>query len=1264
MHQPRSLFPIMKRIILPVFSIILFCSTLRAQQDSCLHFEIETSNGGKGDTVCVRILVKNFTDILSFQFPINYDPKVVKPIGVNSLNNNLVGFDDQLSINVDTVKQHVVRVIWTDPNDQKNTLSDGSVLLIVCFKLIGSPGECSKIFLSNRPISTEFVRRIPRAPFANDTSICFVEDNPDDLICIGIPDSLSVSSSTCGTTTNTGSITIKAWGGREPYFVSCPTTLPATNGVIQKPGDCLIVGNQSAGSYTFNIKDALGKDITITVVVNTNSSIDVRKDITNILDPTCWYSANGKLGVTAIGGGGPLFIKWLPLNIYGVNRVSGLTAGKYSVVVTDSFGCSQSLDLELRADSLKGNLTIDRAASCQNLCDGRAIIRASGGTPCLGKRYEFIWKNKSSADCVIDTVCTNDSLCGNQFVIIRDCKKCEDTVFFQIPYGGNLQTAISTDSVLCFGDATGRIKVTASSAAGLKFPITFDLRDLTNTTIAGGLTNGADYISSQIIAGTYILRTTDSLGCDHLDTIKVFQPSKLDLLENQISTSESCNPGADAVLDIRGIGGTQPYKYKWSNGDSTNRISSLTQGTYTVTITDANNCTITKSYTITKPVGPKITGFNNTNINCPGDTTGCVEVLFTPGSTPVSIMWNIPGNTARICGLRDGTYTVTLTDQSGCMDTATTHIITATNPIVVDSFVILHPSCPGKSDGLIIVFAKGGSGQLTYNWSNIGNGPVNSSLKAGQYIVDIDDIGGCSALKDTFTLVDRPKPAILISNIIDPSCSETASCDASSWVNVSTTDTIVVVTWSSGEQNRYIGHSGSFQDTARNLCSGPQYVVISVNDLCSDTVFFNINTPPRISLDSPLLKLVRPSCFGRSDGSISIAAKGGCMPYLFEWQNPTTLGPVLSNIPDGFYKVKITDCRGCVHFDSVRLRQPDTIRVQIIPGSTYDVSCPGQKDGRITLVWNGGSGGKAQFNWSPNVGTDSVLTQLASGIYTVTVTDNNNCTGTATIQIQEPQALSFILSPIDTPKCSEDQFDFSVLQVFGGLGPAYRYTINNGAPNAVGDVVPLFSGSYNITIYDKNGCSKDTVIVIPDPKNDLSLEFGKDFDTIRLGDSIRLLGVINSQSPIVSYTWDPAHLVSNINSSDSYVRPGSNTIFMLTITDENGCTASDKISIIVESIRHFYAPNIMSPNGDNTNDLLEFAVGADVEEVEFVEVFDRWGGKVYSIQKPDIQSGAVRTWNGSFHGDPVNPGVYVYQAKVRFRDGYTLVYRGDITVVR
>ncbi|HMW39527.1 MAG: gliding motility-associated C-terminal domain-containing protein [Saprospiraceae bacterium] len=1260
MFSPHNFSRLFRRNIFYIVSFTLFAlATTKAQTDTCVHLEFTTSNGSTGDKVCVKVKVTNFKSILSFQFPINYDPNVIMPCSKCCLA-NIVGFMDD-DIVFDTIRK-VIRVIYSNPNNDTVNLDDGTVLFEVCFKLIGPPGSCSNIGFSDRPIQTEFVKRFP---VDNDIPVCVINDKPNNKICIDYPASLTVISSTCGTTANNGTITIKAWGGRAPYFVNSANTAPPTvNGVISNPGDCLIISNQMPGSYTFSVKDALGKDSVFTVTIPTSSSIDIRRDNFYSIDPTCWFSSNGRLGVNVTGGTAPLFIKWDPINVYGVNRVSGLPAGTYRVTVTDSSGCIQTQDLVLRADTLKAAINIDKAATCKGFCDGMATVRASGGTPYLGGKYEFVWSIKSSKDCALDTVCRNDSLCGLQYVVIRDSKRCEDTIYFKLPFTTEITSAITVDSVRCHGEASGVIHATAGSTSTLNLPLSFDLRDLTNTTIAGGMTNGIQYTSSQVIAGTYVLRITDNIGCERIDTIQVFEPPVLDLLENRIDTSESCSPGADAVLDVRGVGGSAPYNYSWSNSGNTGRITNLMKGTYTVTITDAHLCSVTKTYQISKPVAPVITGFNTTDVNCLGDTTGCVEVLFTPGNTPVSFKWNIPGNASKICSLGAGTYTVTITDQSGCADTATTMIKTVTNPIIIDSVVTINPSCPGKSDGLIILFAKGGTGQLTYSWNNNGNGPVNPSLKAGMYIVDIDDIGGCSALRDTFTLIDRPRPAIAITPVIDPSCAETASCDASAYVTINTNDTIVVVTWSSGEQNRYVSGGGVYSDTAKALCSGRQYAIITVNDLCSDTVFFDVKVPPRITLDSNRLNIIRPSCYGKKDGSITVAGKGGCMPYNYEWVNPVVTGPTLSSVGDGFYKVKITDCRGCVHFDSVRLRQPDTIRVQIIQGSTYDVSCPGQKDGRITLAWNGGSGGKGIFTWSPNVGKDSVLTSLRSGTYTVTVTDQNNCTGIASISLTEPAPLSLILTPIDTPACAEDQADFSVLNVLGGQGPAYRYTVDDGPPNQIGDKIPLFSGSYKITVYDKNGCTRDTIIDVPNPKSNLTLDFGKDIDTIQLGDSIRLIGVLNNSAAIMTYVWDPLAYVSNPQSTDSYVRPPQNTVFMLTVTDENGCIASDKITIIVESIRHFYSPNVISPNGDNTNDYLEFTAGSDVQQIEFVEVFDRWGGRLYSIQNPEINNGIVRTWDGRSHGDVVNPGVYVYQAKVVFRDGYTLVYRDDLTVVR
>ncbi|MEP7198148.1 MAG: cohesin domain-containing protein, partial [Saprospiraceae bacterium] len=965
--------PQIKTLIVNLILFLGFISNSNAQSDTCALIDLEAINGSKGDEICIQVKISNFKNVLSFQFPINFDPSVVQPVYVRNLY-NLIGFSDQ-DINATKAFEGAIRVVWTNPNGDTITLPD-TVLFEICFKIVGKPGDCSNIEMTNWPISSEIIQRDVNG---NDTAGCIIDKNPFDQIKVSVPSHLCVSNSSCGTLTNTGNIIIKAWGGLAPYTVMSNNSIPPTNIILTKPGDCAYITNQAAGTYDFKVTDQNGEDSIFSVVISKTSSLVISNDISYTLDPVCWNKANGRVGINIIGGSGNYFIKWLPFNRYGIKRINGLLPGKYTVVVRDTNGCEEMKDFILRSDTLKGELTIDNRATCFGFCNGKATIKATGGTPFLGRRYEFVWSMHSIADCPIDTICHNDSLCGDQFVVIKDSRGCKDTIDFTIPFSGNLTDSLIIDSVLCFGDQNGRITAFVQSPSPLKQPIVFELRDASNNIIMGGLNFGAQYQSPGLGAGTYFLTTTDSVGCFHIDTIKIFQPAILDYLENQIDTTESCNPGGDALLDVRGVGGTQPYSYSWSNGEKTNRNSNLTLGTYTLTITDAHLCTITKTYTVSKPVGPTITGFNNKDVNCLGDTSGCVEVLFTQGSSPVIINWNFGGgNNSRICQLGAGTYTVTLTDQSGCSDTASTTINTGTNSIVIDSFVLVNPSCPGKSDGLIIVFAKGGSGLLTYAWNNGITTLVNASIKAGSYIVTVDDIGGCPGITDTFNLVDRPKPSIQVNTIIEPSCAETASCDASALVTVNTSDSIVVVSWSSGEQKRYVSKSGTFQDTAKNLCSGRQYAIISVNDLCSDTVFFDIKIPPRISLDSNQLSLTKPSCYGRKDGSISIAAKGGCTPYIYNWTNPVITGPTLNNVGDGFYRVKITDCRGCVHFDSVRLRQPDTIRVQVILGSTFDVSCPGKQDGKITLVWNGGSGGTGRFNWNPNVGTDSVLTNLSA----------------------------------------------------------------------------------------------------------------------------------------------------------------------------------------------------------------------------------------------------------------------------------------------
>lgn len=122
-----------------------------------------------------------------------------------------------------------------------------------------------------------------------------------------------------------------------------------------------------------------------------------------------------------------------------------------------------------------------------------------------------------------------------------------------------------------------------------------------------------------------------------------------------------------------------------------------------------------------------------------------------------------------------------------------------------------------------------------------------------------------------------------------------------------------------------------------------------------------------ITIDTPSLVLTAPRCYNSNDGQITIKAKGGTGPYQYCWINPMINAPTISNLGDGMYHINIKDQFNCIYIDSIRLRQPDSIRVDIILGSTLDITCSGKNDGRITTAWTGGNSGKGIFNWIPNI---------------------------------------------------------------------------------------------------------------------------------------------------------------------------------------------------------------------------------------------------------------------------------------------------------
>lgn len=1237
------------RLLTPLFLFLIVQLDSRdlIAQAHCVQFDIIGGTAPKGDCIWVPIRVYNFDTVLSVQFALSYDPKVIQPVD-KWTNPTLVGLDPSTNINFDSLRK-IVRFLWANPNSDCDGLKFGDTLIMIKFKLIGEPGTCTPIhFFDKSPVTNEVLD-------CNADEKCFEEINPgDNEICIGQPVDLCVITYTCGTVTNTGSITVKPFGGTPPYMVTM--VAPPQVDILQKSGDCLVYNNLFPGNYTVIVKDDVGKDTTINITIGMGVPIAIFPN--GIKQPTCWNTCDGEINIRITGGVGNLTIGWRPTGDFGLTTLRRLCVGDYEVTVTDSSGCQASDVFTLFADTIFTEVELIKDASCTD--DGAAVARASGGNPYPGGKYDYFWSQNVAANTT-DTASYNFRLSGQQFVIIIDSRGCADTVFFDIPFSGDLIDSLVIDSVKCFGDSSAIIRSFVRSAGTLNIPLSFRLTDQNNVAILGGLNGVDNYVSPGLRAGIYYLEITDTSGCKRLDTIDLRnQPSRLQIIENILDTTESCNPGMDALIDVRGFGGTPAYRFDWSHMVSGNRAANLAQGQYTLTITDQLGCTATKVYTVAKPMAPQIDTIIAAGPNCAGDPTGRAEVFYTPGGgSNLRIRWSTGDTTAVISGIREGNYSVIIFDANGCADTANVTINPIGNALRIANVVTRDPRCNGSADGFIVVNIAGGQGPYTYLWDNGTQTPNNTNLKAGRHCLTIDDFGNCPPLDTCFTLSEPPAIGINLVSVTPTSCASVGTCDAQAILNTNCQDTFVSITWSSGEQ------VFSRSDTATGLCSGQQFVIVSCG-ICADTMLFNVPEPVPISIDSNRLQVIAPRCYNANDGQITLEAKGGTGPYQYCWVNPAINSPTIQNLGDGMYYLTIKDALNCNHLDSVRLRQPDSIRVNVILGSTLDVSCPNSSDGRISTAWTGGNGGRGMFSWTPPVASDSILTNLPAGTYTLRVTDSKGCTGQVTHTVLAPPPLQLTLSPIDTPRCENDQIDFTVSQVVGGSGPAYRFTINNGAPVNLGDMVPLFPGSYAIRVYDKNNCFIDTSIVINNPTNLLSLDFGKDADTILLGDSVLLDGKLINTGQISSILWSPLQGVHRPGSTISYVSPGRTTVYTLTVVDTDGCEVSDQITIVVRSTRRFYAPNVFSPNGDNINDEFEITLGTGVQSIRAISIYDRWGNLINHQENLARNGEKMRIWNGRFGntGDFMNPGVFVYVAEVVFLDGTTTFYRGDITLLR
>ncbi len=687
----------------------------------------------------------------------------------------------------------------------------------------------------------------------------------------------TVSVSTDGPTTfcNGNSVTLTASGASSYLWSNHAST------------DAITV--TTTGNYTVTGTDGNGCSASAaatSVTVNENPSFTV-----SAVDPLCHSGATGSITITASNGAIPYHYSANGGSSYqDLNSFTGLAAATYAIGVKDQNGCTAALqNVSLSEPALLTAAAYTTAdVSCNGGTNGAVSVNAGGGTA----PYTYLWSNNAVSQSI------GTLSAGMYNVTVTDDHGCTASAAATVTQPAVLTASATHTNVACNGGSNATVDLTV---AGGTAPYGYAWSNAASTEDLSGLT-----------AGTYNVMVTDGHGCTANAGATVTEPALLTV--SGTATDALCNGAANGSVSITAAGGTSGYTYSWSNNTTAQNLSGVGAGTYTVTVTDAHNCTATGSYAVGQPAA-LVASAGGANVSCYGGSNGTASVSVTGGSPAYTYSWSNNATTQSLTGLAAGTYTVTVTDNHNCVATSS---YTVTQPAMLAvSGITTGVSCFGGNNGAVNITATGGTAGYSYLWSNSATSEDLTGLSTGTYTVTVTDAHSCTA-------------------------------------------------------------AGSFAVT--------QPTALSVTGAATPV-----------------------SCFGGSNGTVSIMPSGGTAPYAYSWTPGGAATQNLTGKAAGTYTVTITDRNGCMKTASYTITQPSRLLVgAITASSTHTVtSCNaytiylgyGPQSFTLSVSPTGGTGAYS-YAWTPSASVSSatsattVVSPITGTFYNVTVTDANGCTST------------------------------------------------------------------------------------------------------------------------------------------------------------------------------------------------------------------------------------------------------------------------------
>ena len=1013
------------------------------------------------------------------------------------------------------------------------------------------------------------------------------------------PDVLSPVSCNGG---SNGSATVAVSGGQGPYNFAWD------NGETGATAIAL-----AAGAHTVTITDQAGCAAETQITVPEPPALTLSTTASAV---SCPGEGDGSATVAPLGGTEPYTYQWAAGN-QNTPTASGLAGGTYQVIVTDANGCTEQAEsvvpeaapivLQVQAEN---TLCFDEAT-------GTATVAASGGNG----GFSFAWSNGQSAAQAANLAA------GAYTVIATDAAGCQDSISVNI---GQPDEALGVSWQLtdppCFGDAGGQALASVSGGTP-GYTITWD-----------GLPGSDDPLRENMAAGTYAVTITDTNNCILNDAVTLGQPPALEL--DLTTTAAPCHGGAGGTATATASGGTGAYAYLWSDGQTTSTAMSLSAGPASVTVTDANGCASEEAIQVDQ-AAPLALAVVHTNALCFGTASGKATASASGGAGSYTYAWSDGQSGPQASGLAAGAYDVVITDANGCTISGSA-FIEEPDALSASTQSVMASCSPGP-DGETEVTPQGGTAPYTFLWNDPQQRTTGriTGLTPGAYMVTVTDANGCTFIAST--TVESP-PDVTVQLQATP-----VSCHAGS------TGAIAVTASGGTGTYTYTWSATSIGNTPNpaNLTAGVYAITVTDGNNCRAFAQAEITQPPALSLGAVPQHV---ACAGNPSGGIELSVSGGTQPYRYAWSNGST-DEDPGSLQAGVYTVTVTDANDCVATLDVTILQTTPITAAF---STTRVDCYGAATGGATASIAGGAPPYV-LQWSTGAAGPSIQ-NVPSADYALSVTDNLGCLTTFSVFVPQPEAPLSATPELQAPTCFGEDNGRIELKVEGGT-PGYVSSIN-GQPFAGNRIfIALRAGTYNVTVRDINGCTFNTgELTLPEPPP-LTVDLGPDI-ILNYGDSVQLSPVISGAVEPVVYEWKPRDSLffSCLNCPGPVIRPLYQRTVTLVITDANGCSAEDLLTVFVEKEARAFVPTGFTPNGDGMNDRL-LVHGRSGTRVLVFRVFDRWGQLLYEGKDFEVND-ADAGWDGTFRGKPVNSGVYIWSLVVEFEDENKEVLSGETNLIR